>query len=511
MVELEDVTRRSWPADPRRSRGNAVDPAPLPTLRPSVPRSAGHSSSHRSPCVITSAASSPRSRCRTGGRRCSAAGTAQGPDLRLLDRPDASRHRGRQERGDDAAATSGCTPSVCSPPGAKGGVPDGAGYLGFSPSVTGCRFVIWVQPPEVSSMDGLAAAPVPTTPLAAPGAGPAAVTGLRLTTHVVLPAYNEAASLPPLLDRLARVAADRAGHDRLGRRRRLRRRHRRDRRGRVAGARRPARAPPATTSASGQAVQSGLRAVLDAAGDDDVVVVMDADDTHDPRWSRRCGARSTDGADVAICSRFVAGGDDSTAPGVPAAALPRRRGAVPAALLRLDGVHDFTSGFRAYRVSLLARAARHWGERLIEEQGFACMVELLLKLRHCRPVSPRCRWSCGTTASRARASSGCAARSAVPQAAGPRPADAGAVPRAVMPGRPRVVVVGGGICRAHDRVPRTAAPARRVDLLESSDQLGGLGTFFRSQDLGRALLPLHHADRRAPAGPAGRARACART
>ncbi|MDQ3404676.1 MAG: dolichol-phosphate mannosyltransferase, partial [Actinomycetota bacterium] len=28
----------------------------------------------------------------------------------------------------------------------------------------------------------------------------------------------------------------------------------------------------------------------------------------------------------------------------------------------------------------------HWGERLIEEQGFACMVELLLKLRHCEPV-----------------------------------------------------------------------------------------------------------------------------
>ena len=39
-----------------------------------------------------------------------------------------------------------------------------------------------------------------------------------------------------------------------------------------------------------------------------------------------------------------------------------------------------------HRVSLLARAAAHWGERLIEERGFACMVELLLKLRHCRPV-----------------------------------------------------------------------------------------------------------------------------
>jgi dolichol-phosphate mannosyltransferase len=55
-------------------------------------------------------------------------------------------------------------------------------------------------------------------------------------------------------------------------------------------------------------------------------------------------------------------------------------------VLGLVDVHDFTSGFRAYRVSLLTRASTHWGERLVEERGFACMVELLLKLRHCHPV-----------------------------------------------------------------------------------------------------------------------------
>jgi dolichol-phosphate mannosyltransferase len=35
---------------------------------------------------------------------------------------------------------------------------------------------------------------------------------------------------------------------------------------------------------------------------------------------------------------------------------------------------------------MLKRASAHWGERLIEERGFACMVELLLKLRYCNPV-----------------------------------------------------------------------------------------------------------------------------
>lgn len=204
------------------------------------------------------------------------------------------------------------------------------------------------------------------------------------TTHVVLPAYNEAAGLPMLLHRLAELAhtdkltvwvVDDGSSDTT--------------------------AEVAATGVSGldvrlvrhpvnlglgQAVQSGLQAVLvTAAREDDIVVVMDADDTHDPALIPLLRAEIAAGADVAICSRFVLGGDDATAP------LGRRLLSRAAAVLfnhalRVDDVRDFTSGFRAYRVSLLDRAARHWGERLIEEQGFACMVELLLKLRHCRPV-----------------------------------------------------------------------------------------------------------------------------
>ncbi|KFU76685.1 glycosyltransferase [Amycolatopsis lurida] len=201
--------------------------------------------------------------------------------------------------------------------------------------------------------------------------------------HVVLPAFNEEKALPVLLERLAETAlterltvwvVDDGSSDRSAT---------------VAGSGygglevRVVRHD--VNLGLGRAVQSGLRAALEESGTDDIIVVMDADDTHDPGLIRRLREEIVAGADVAICSRFVPGGDDRTAPPVRRL-LSRGAARLFQHALAVEGVRDFTSGYRAYRASLLARASAHWGDRLIEEQGFACMVELLLKLRHCGPV-----------------------------------------------------------------------------------------------------------------------------
>jgi dolichol-phosphate mannosyltransferase len=134
----------------------------------------------------------------------------------------------------------------------------------------------------------------------------------------------------------------------------------------------------------GQAFQTGLAAAAAESTPEDVIVVMDADDTHDIAMVPDMLRALVGGADIAIASRFVAGGDDSTAP--PFRRMLSRGASVVFRLaLPLDGINDFTSGYRCYRASLIKDALEHWGERLIEEQGFACMVELLLKLRHWHP------------------------------------------------------------------------------------------------------------------------------
>jgi dolichol-phosphate mannosyltransferase len=50
-------------------------------------------------------------------------------------------------------------------------------------------------------------------------------------------------------------------------------------------------------------------------------------------------------------------------------------------LFPIQGVKDYTCGYRGYRISIIQRALNKLGDRLIEEKGFACMAEMLIKLR----------------------------------------------------------------------------------------------------------------------------------
>jgi dolichol-phosphate mannosyltransferase len=99
----------------------------------------------------------------------------------------------------------------------------------------------------------------------------------------------------------------------------------------------------------GPAYRAGFRAAL--ADGFEVMVEMDADLSHDPRSLPSLIAAVQDGADLAIGSRYVAGG---ATPGWPARRrlLSRAGGWYARTLLRLP-VRDVTSGYRAYHARLL--------------------------------------------------------------------------------------------------------------------------------------------------------------
>ncbi len=203
------------------------------------------------------------------------------------------------------------------------------------------------------------------------------------TLWIVLPAYNEERALPALLERY--VALDSALRGRSADLRVLVVDDgSRDGTALAASAFKGRLAleviPHGVNRGLGAALRTGLLAALARAGEGDLIGTMDADDTHDPAlfgamWDRLEGER----ADLVIASRYAPGGREI-------GLNPLRRVLSRGASLLLSlaapvrGARDYTCGFRLYRASTLRRAAEAWGDRLIEEAGFTCMAELLLKL-----------------------------------------------------------------------------------------------------------------------------------
>jgi len=130
----------------------------------------------------------------------------------------------------------------------------------------------------------------------------------------------------------------------------------------------------------GAAMGTGLAHLVPRVGDDDWVVALDADGTHGAAFiPALIAAGAQRGWDLVIASRFAPGGREV---GVALHRWLLSRGA--SAALRLafrlpPGVRDVSTGFKAYRGSLLHRLAARWEDQLVEEQGFACMAELLVK------------------------------------------------------------------------------------------------------------------------------------
>jgi len=130
----------------------------------------------------------------------------------------------------------------------------------------------------------------------------------------------------------------------------------------------------------GAALRTGIYDCLERADDGDVIVTLDADNTHPPSVIPALVERAHAGNDVVIASRYR---DGSQIHGVP----PHRRALSDAgrllfqALFPIPGVRDYTCCFRAYRVPALLRARWVYGDDLCQARGFESVMDLLLRLR----------------------------------------------------------------------------------------------------------------------------------
>lgn len=129
----------------------------------------------------------------------------------------------------------------------------------------------------------------------------------------------------------------------------------------------------------GAALHTGFSAVIPALSAKDMVVTLDADNTHPPSQIGALVQPIEEGrADLVVASRFVRG---ARSVGVPTYRRFLSEGAafLFRYLLPIPGLKDYTCGFRAYRGALLKNAQEKWG-RLATENGFAAAAEIIVKL-----------------------------------------------------------------------------------------------------------------------------------
>ncbi|HEX4753205.1 MAG TPA: glycosyltransferase [Solirubrobacterales bacterium] len=193
----------------------------------------------------------------------------------------------------------------------------------------------------------------------------------------VIPAYNEAENIPRLLSDLTPVArhlgarvifVDDGSTDGTAD---VIREH--------SGDLHYAIVPHTVNRGLGTAINTGIRAALGEASDDDAIVTLEADTTSNlgdlPAMMERFDA----GADIVLASVYAPGGEIVGVAGWRLAASK----SVSNTFRYLGGlrqIHTLSSLYRVYRAGTLRRAADTYGYLLVREPGFAANVELLLKL-----------------------------------------------------------------------------------------------------------------------------------
>lgn len=196
---------------------------------------------------------------------------------------------------------------------------------------------------------------------------------------IVLPAYNEEESLPPLLRRINEaynlygwdahvlVVNDGSKDNTLGVAKSF------------SGDIKVDVLDIQPNSGLANAINMGIRKAVEGRKDTDVVVTLDADDSQTPFLIQRMVQQIAEGSDLVIASRYQ--------PGARIKGLKKSRkffswaaGLLFRVFVGFEGIKDYTCGFRAYRVDMLRKTIAYYGDKFITQKGFGCMVELLLKV-----------------------------------------------------------------------------------------------------------------------------------
>lgn len=135
----------------------------------------------------------------------------------------------------------------------------------------------------------------------------------------------------------------------------------------------------------GEVFRTGFRKALELAKDDDIIVTKEADNTSDLNILDELIAKIKEGNALALASCYAPKGQvKGTTPFK--LFLSKAANFILKLFVPVRGIHTYSSFYRAYNAAALRKLAAFYGDKLIEENGFECMVELLIKFSRAQEI-----------------------------------------------------------------------------------------------------------------------------
>ena len=200
--------------------------------------------------------------------------------------------------------------------------------------------------------------------------------------HIFLPAYNEAIALPILVAKFAKELSTSPEPFRIlvlddG-----------SRDGTTEAAQDLAKRYPLdvlkheTNQGLGQTMRDGFKHLARIASDEDWIVSLDCDDTHEPKYLKDALGKAKTGYDLVILSRFVEGGGQEGLSWFKTF-LSRGAGLFLKIFFPIKGVKEYSCNYRVYRARIVKKAVQTFGDDFIRlaDLGFVATAEVLVKMR----------------------------------------------------------------------------------------------------------------------------------
>lgn len=131
----------------------------------------------------------------------------------------------------------------------------------------------------------------------------------------------------------------------------------------------------------GETERDGFEYIASICEDSDVIIRVEGDDTHDPKYIVDIYNKINEGFDVVNTSRFQPGGDQK--------GLNTYRKSISKAanlfmkfMFNIKGVKDYSCGFRGYRATVIKDSIKIFGNNFVQLRGlgFTATLEVIVKL-----------------------------------------------------------------------------------------------------------------------------------